>query len=513
MVADAAERTNDTMTLRGLKGAPEAALLLHASSSLERDVKIVCSPDRIRAYIRVIRGTAFKPLTEAGVVELLASAGIGSGVDATGISAFIALVNAAAPFEGFFQIARSSPMRRGEDGSIEFHVQPTAAVPRYDQSDSGSIDFKQLNLIENCFAGQRVATIVPPGPGRSGVDIFGGAIPAEPGRPVKLTAGPGVTIHPNGRDFTSEIEGRLIHEGDELSVSPVLEIAKTIDYSVGNIDFIGKVVVNGALLDGFSVSGKRGVEIRGDMGAATVLSEGDVAIGGGVKGKGAGFISCMKLKARYIDDSTVEASGDVSVEKEILHSTVKSLGKVSIPRGSILGGEVWGFRGVETDVIGSEMGVATKIVAGLNWTDENKLAEVRGKAAELSDRVQSSKMILDPLFAVPDITAQLSLDQKSMIADLILELRNLRDGLAQLLEEKERIMSRHQEGRVCQINVLSTVHMGASVRFTEVESEIKDLIKGPLSITQDVSGRTCKIGGMFNLAPENDPKPSSDGFA
>ncbi|MDR0361736.1 MAG: FapA family protein [Planctomycetota bacterium] len=507
MTARHAQPQVSEATLAGRGGEPFPVVVAHSSANNEMSVRIVVEPTRMAAFIRLAPGPSFSGLSQDRLRDVLIDAGIVHGVDAIGLATYVLMQNSATPFDGYFQIAQGDPMRRGEDGSIEFHVLPTAAAPRYDQTDEGSIDFRQLNLIENCFAGQRVATIIPPGAGRAGKDVFGGVVPASPGAPAQVAAGPGVILNPNGKDFSSEIEGRLVHENHVLSVSPTLEIAHDIDYSVGNIDFVGKVVVNGSLLDGFSIKGKRGVEIRGEMGSATVESEGEVTIVGGVKGRGNAVIKCGSLKVRYIDDSTVEATGDVVSEKEILHSVVRSLGKVSIPRGTILGGEVWGFQGVEAETIGSEVGVNTRIMAGLNWTDENKLAEVRAKIAELSDRVRSAKQILEPLLNLPDASAQFDLEQKSMIADLISELRNLRDALAFLVEERESIVSRRQAGRVPQINVLRELNMGVVVRFSQISHEIKDAVKGPVSVVHDELRETQCIRSLFNLAPVRDPEP------
>ncbi|MDR1613574.1 MAG: FapA family protein [Planctomycetota bacterium] len=494
--------------LTGHGGAPTPVLVVHSSASNEMTVRIVVDPARMGAFIQLLPGPSFGDIDGRRLGDILVDAGIVHGVDAFGLSTYCQMQNAPSPFEGFFQVAQGDPMRKGEDGSIEFHVLPTAAAPRYDQTNEGSIDFRQLNLIENCFAGQRVATVIPPGAGREGKDVFGLAVAATPGSAVKAMPGPGVLLNPNGRDFSSEIEGRLIYENGILSVSPILEIAHDIDYSVGNIDFIGKVVINGSLLDGFSIRGKRGVEIRGEMGSAAVESEGGVTITGGVKGRGTALIRCAELKVRYLDDAKVEASGDVAVEKEILHSVVRSLGRISIPRGTILGGEMWGFQGIEAGTIGSEMGVTTRVFAGLNWTDESKLAEVRAKIAELGDRVRSSKEILEPLLTQPDISTQFGPGQKSMIADLISELRNLRDSLGRLIEERESIVSRRQTGRVPQINVLDELFIGVVIRFSQAPQEIKDSVKGPLSVVYDEARDAHNLRPLFKLTPARQPEPA-----
>lgn len=498
----------------GRGGAPLPMRTLFFDHNSDREVHIIVSPDRLRAYMKLAPGAHFAGITLDAVSTLIQKAGVAYGRIETGIRLFTAMQNGPSPFSGYFQIARGDPMQRGEDGSIEFHVHPVSLQPRYDKDDSGGIDYRQSNLIESCFSGQRIASILPPGPGRAGRDVFGEELPAEPGTPVAVQAGAGVIVSANGRDFTADAEGRVLYENGILSVSRILEIVGDIDYGIGNVDFVGKVVVKGSLLDGFYVNGKLGVEIHGDMGAARIASEGDVLVTGGVKGKNAAIITCRNLTIHYIDDATVEATGNIEAAKEILNSDVRALGRISITKGAVVGGRVCAFRGVETGVLGSDMGVATSILAGLNWTEENRKEELRGRIAEYQERLQSAKTILDPLLANPGMKTLLDGEQKSMLSELISELRDIRDNLAELLRDRNSLLSRQQDGMICQVNVGKSLNMGVEVTFTAATGIIKDAVKGPLSITQDNAAKTIRVGSFSRLpalAAEADGEPRKNG--
>ncbi|MDR1744574.1 MAG: FapA family protein [Planctomycetota bacterium] len=472
--------------------------LLHERNS-DRELHLVASMDNMRVYMKIAPGVNFSGVTREMIVGAMAASGVRYGLIEPGVRLFVHIQNSSEPFTGFFQVARGEPMRRGENGSIEFHVQPTAMNPRYDENASGAIDYKQLNLIENCFAGQRIASILPPGPGRAGRDVFGAEIPTVPGDPAVVRAGSGVVTSANGREFNAEVEGRVVFEEGVLSVSPLLEISRDIDYSVGNVDFAGKVVVHGSLLDGFSINARRGVELLGDMGAGHITSEGDVVIAGGIKGKNAAVIACRSLSARYIDDASVEAHGDVTATKEIMHSNVKSLGRVTVTQGAIIGGEVYGFQGVEADTLGSDMGVATLVAAGLDWTEENKKTELRARIAEYMDRLRSATFLLDPLLADKGIGARLDAERKSMLADLVSELGDVRERLAELLEERARLEEREHAGQVDRINVRKMLHMGVSARFRALTSQVKDAVKGPLSLRPDERHSALSVGAFEEL--------------
>lgn len=503
------ENGKTDMVVPGYDGEPVPMRTLYYDRTTEREAHLVVSTDGMQVYLKLVPGHDFSGVTRESVVAIIAGSGVVHGLIEAGVSLFVNTQNSSKPFRGFCEVAAGTPMRRGENGSIEFHVQPTSMDPRYDQNDSGAIDYKQLNLIENCFAGQRVASILPPGPGRPGKTVFGDPIPPLPGDPVVVEAGPGVALSVNGRDFSSEIEGRLVFEENTLSVSPLLEIARDIDYSIGNVDFVGKVTVRGSLLDGFYINAKRGVELLGEVGAGRITSEGDVKITGGIKGKNAAIITCRNLHAHYIDDAVVEASGDVVATKEIINSSVKALGRVSVTAGAIIGGEVCGFHGVEADTLGSDMGVQTRVLAGLNWTEENRKDEIRGEVAEYLDRVQSAKVLLDPLLSDTEVTARLGAEQKTMLSDLISELRELRESLMELLQERSSIVGKEQIGMVSQINVRKMLYMGVQVKFSSVESQIQDSVKGPLSLTQDARREVVSTGQFSELPKKATAKPAA----
>ncbi|MDR1520180.1 MAG: FapA family protein [Planctomycetota bacterium] len=475
-----------------------ARSLLHERNA-RWEIHLAVSADRMRAFIRIVPGGNFAGVGAAELAGILNSAGVIFGHSGPGLELYAAIQSGPSPFPGYFQLARGIPMSRGEDGSVEFHVQPTSSQPRYDQSAKGNIDFKQLNLIENCFIGQRIASILPPGPGRAGRDVYGKVLPPRPGVPIEVEAGLGVAANANGREFTAEAEGHLIYEKGVIRISQLLEIDHDVDLRVGNLDFVGKVAVKGSLPDGFYINGKRGVEVLGDMGAARITSEGDVTLRGGVKGKNAAIITCRNLHARYIDDSVVEATGSVTIEKEIVNSNVKALGRVSVLRGAIVGGLVCGFLGVEADSAGSELGVATRIMTGLSWMDENRKEDIRGQVAERQERIESAKILLAPLFADPEAKSRLGNEEKSLLFELVSELRELRDDLRELLQERSAIQDQTRADAVNLINIVKILHQGVETSFSRASRSISDSVKGPLSLISDASGDKVDIVQMQKM--------------
>ncbi|MDR3210525.1 MAG: FapA family protein [Planctomycetota bacterium] len=468
-------------------------------------IHIITTLDRMRAFIQLIPGKSYVPINTQMIQGLLNSAGIINGIDQPGLEFFVNCQNSPRPLVTFVELATGTPVRHGKDSTLEFHVQPSGSA-HYDTTVEGNIDFKQLNILENCFVGQLLATMVPPGVGKDGRDVYGEVVPSRTGVTNPVAIGMGVALSENGHDYTASIEGRLIYDNQTLSVSSVLEIGHDIDYRIGNIDFVGKVVVNGSLLDGFSIKAKRGVELKGDMGSASIVSEGDVRVVGGIKGKGSATISCRNFSARFIENATITASGTVKVEKDVLQSVIKCQGRVSVIGGSVIGGEIWALAGMEVATSGSELGVATNLIVGLNWADENRHAAIKECAQAYTAQVDESKEYLTTLLASEGVV--LNAEEKGILSELIGELRYIRDGISQLEEEMETWSGRMLTGRVSQINILKEIYPGSSVRFGEGGRELDKPQKGPLSIIPEQNGVGFKSVSLKKLPVPVDVAPA-----
>jgi len=163
-----------------------------------------------------------------------------------------------------------------------------------------------------------------------------------------------------------------------------------VDYSVGNIRFPGFVTVRGNVLDGFEVQADRGIEIRGTGGACTLRSAGDIAVNGGVNGHGKAVVEAGgAVRVKYLNEATVKARGDVVVASEVLHSRVSCLGRLLVPGGAVIGGESVARCGVEAEVLGSELGVATRVVIGRDFDLAGQIETLSARAVAIDGELPS----------------------------------------------------------------------------------------------------------------------------
>ena len=495
-------------------GRTRSFFLLFSRHSENAIADVLADHAFLHAFIAYRRARANHVVTAAELSSLLRHASVTVGIDATALELLAELVNADRTPPGPFPVARGEAPTPGENGHIEFHVQPTVSEARFDTSQNGTIDYRELNLIENCFAGQLVATRHPPGEGRPGKDIHGRVINALPGIPAVLQPGTDVLADPGGAEFTAARAGRLEMRNGQLHVTQEYEVPGDVDYRVGNIDFVGRVTVRGGVLDGFRVSGRLGVTIAGLCGACEIASEtGDVNLPGGVKGRGAAVIRCGGgVKARYLDECLVEAGGDVVVDRELLNCAVHTTGRLLMPAGSVVGGEVVALRGATVGTAGSPLGVATRISVGVNWTDEATLQRIDAARADAAARAKTAQNLLEPFLADAAGIARLSVEEKNQISDLVAELAHLRGELAGLIEERNAILNKKPEAFIAILNVRQLIHAEVLLQFPSMPYRVREDTRGPISFSRPDLRSGVKMGPLLGLPdlPPRDKAPSSE---
>jgi hypothetical protein len=190
------------------------------------------------------------------------------------------------------------------------------------------------------------------------------------------------------------IDGNLVLKGNKLNVVPVFQVDGDVDYSVGNIDFIGAVLVNGAVREGFEIKTSGNIEIRGVVEGARLLSKGNILISGGVRGMNKAFLEAAgDVTAGFIDQAKVRSGKDISVTNAVLHSDLAAHGKISVLGGNkaqVAGGRIQAGLEVVCLTLGSEMGTKTEVIVGVlpEITERKKeilalLAETEEKAAKV----------------------------------------------------------------------------------------------------------------------------------
>jgi uncharacterized protein (DUF342 family) len=274
-------------------------------------------------------------------------------------------------------LAKGVPPEPGPDGWLEITVLSSTDAARFKSDAADKIDYKNRRSFENVKPDTVVGKIHPPREGEPGRTVKNNPIPPLMGKVLKFKPGKGIRLDEDGISLRAETEGRLVQEGETLSVSEEIVINGNVDLTVGHIDFAGVVIVKGDVLDDFNVKATKGIEISGSVGACRIISGGDLIMGS-VYGKDNGFIRCLgTLQAHHLCNVDVECTGDIIVSKEIRDSVIKTLGVINVENGNICGGEAIALQGIEAKKVGSPIGVPTSLTAGVSYLDSDQEKELQ----------------------------------------------------------------------------------------------------------------------------------------
>ncbi len=305
----------------------------------------------------------------------------------------------------------------GVDAYISLSVQPSAAVRSGDEAVT-NIDMHIVQAFINVSTGDEIGHIIPAEPGIPGRNIMGMPIPAQPGKPLHTTFGKNIRIEENGATLIAAATGRLCQSSGEISVEEEYVVKGDVNFRIGSINFKGVVEVRGDVLDNFDITASKVLTVTGNIGACSIVSDGDITFCG-MDGQEKGRIACGgTLRAHFIHDAVIECAGDVIVDVEIHNCTIRTLGRIVVDKGAISGGSCIARGGIEAKKLGSAAAVHTKLHAGVDYHDVEELERLFAELAETQSKAKLSQS-LSEIADLRSITAQLS--------DRIMAIRNKTD--------------------------------------------------------------------------------------
>ncbi len=252
---------------------------------------------------------------------------------------------------------------------------------RFDEDADGTINFRNLNNVKNVTKNEVLCRIIPPEDGKDGIDVYGETVNYRRGSNVSFNYGSNTYISEDGFKLLAATDGCVEFKNSKVFVESVYKV-NNVDNSTGNIDFIGSVVINGDVKEGFSVKAKGDIKIKGMVEGAYIESGGEVVISKGMNGMGKGKI-CAKgnITSKYIENSFIETGGSVFAEA-LINSDVKA-GDSIILKGAtaaIIGGISRADNLIYAKTIGGKTNPETNIVLNLDkYQDEQRLLDAKRK--------------------------------------------------------------------------------------------------------------------------------------
>lgn len=386
------------------------------------------------------------------------------------------------------EIATWTPPTHGIDGSIV--IEPHLAEPLADTSGkaptestasvAGKTDHYNVVNYVRVTTGAKVATLHPPTEGEDGRDVLGKVINARAGKPPTMKLASGVSVASNN-DIVAQIDGVLLHSPERIEVVRLLEVAESVDFSTGNIDFDGSVVVRGGVCPRFKVTATEDVTIDGLIEAADIACGGTLRCRRGIAGQDKGTITVQgDAHAAYLNSIQGRVFGHLNVANEIMSSVLVVDGDLNAPRGSIIGGEVTVGRSIRVDQLGSEAETPTTIILGTVPRLDAGYKELLRKQAGLEEKVKRFRDRERMLNMVP--ARNLSPTEKEEITLISFEISEAEGELSACATERLKIEEELTQSRMINVEVGKGVHPKVELRVENQSYRFDKFVKGPVQI-------------------------------
>lgn len=399
-------------------------------------------------------------------------------------------------------VLEATPPVNGKNGYVQWD--PACDPAQLDHKlkpVDGKVDFYSTRNFIDVGEGQLVATIIPPTEGEVGYDLRGEVIPAKAGQPSSVRFDPkSFEINSEGQ-CRAKMAGVLRIVSRDVSISPVLYVAENVDFSSGNIEFIGDVSIGGAVCDCFSVKADGNVEVKGTIEAATVEVGGDLHAKNGIATRGQGHVRVGRdLHTKYMNSVKAVVGRDVLVEREIMGSEVVVERNLSIPRGSLIGGPTIVRGVVQLQTLGSDGELPTKLVLAYSPkvqrmidSIQDRLRRIETEKKQAAQRVQEIQSMSDPSHAL-----------REELTTMMCKPYEL-DGVSETLQQRlTQVKTMYVRTRTVDLKVDKMIYAGVELVVDGNRFIFRESLKGPVWIRWDENRKVvCETpGGVERLLSE-----------
>ncbi|MBN1761115.1 MAG: DUF342 domain-containing protein [Chitinispirillaceae bacterium] len=416
------------------------------SFKLEMVLRVSIEDDGYQAYVHIRQIDPKTGFTTRDLADFLRRHSVTYGFELSRFQEVLDKIKTG-PEKERISVAKGKKVAEGKDGHEEYRFRTQLLVG--EQTDK-KIDYRERGLINNVRPGQVIALIEREIPGKPGIKVTGEKIDPPPVCSVKVPRrGCNVDMYTEKRTttFVAMVAGNARKLFDEIQVTKDFIINSDLDYTKGNIDFVGNVGIFGDVKSGFTVRADGDIMISGNVEPnARVESEKNISVKKAVRcGMGNGmFYAKGDISAGTVINSRIEAGGNVFIKDFISESDVYCEGVFASSWGTILGSTIEAIGGINVNNIGKENSLTKNaLYSGKSVLSAERLKKIEDELANLRNEIAL-------------VAKKVSIERQ--------------EGPAEEMDARER-------DRVKQIGIARTAHIKQSKeRIAELEEEQRYLL-------------------------------------
>ncbi len=440
---------------------------------LNSECIVKLSEDNMKAYITLTKPIGGKDITEESVYEALKQENIIFNINSEEIKKAVHQ----RIYESEILIAEGIEPQAGKDAELIYHFD-TSEEKLFSIDKDGKIDYRELSLIKNVMAGQKLVTLTPHTEGIPGKNVFDAEVPGRDGKKLALPKGKNVNVSEDELELVAAIDGEVKIVDGKVNVFSVYEVKENVDNSTGNIRFNGKVVVMGNVLTGFLIEAEGDVEVHGVVEGALIKSKGSIILRRGIQGMNRGELYCEgDLVARFIENSKIDVRGNIQSDA-IMHSQVTCGKKLEAAgrKGLLVGGSFKVGEEIKAKVVGSPMATITELEVGVSPDMRKKYEDIKDELKQITENLDKTSKAVDLLTKMSK-NSDLPLDKKLLLTKSIKLKSQLQDKQEEVLKEQNELEAYFEDLSKGKIKVLDVIYPGCRIIIGSSMMYIKDSIK------------------------------------
>lgn len=440
------------------------------------EIKVKISDNALSASIEIMPGTNSPAMLDQSIIlSALADAGIVYGISVQEIKRICEKV----PYLKEVLVAEGDLPVKGVDGRIRvLFDMDTRIKPK--EGANRRVDYKNINVIRSVKAGELLAELVEPQPGKDGKNVRGEILYSQPGLPADWKLGQNVRLTEDNKKLFSQIQGRpVIDSRGVIRVDEIIYL-KSIDYSTGNVDFPGTIVVEERMADGFSLTTIGSIIINDSVGAVTLKAGGDIVLSAGFMGRNSGSLdSGGDVYARFAESAFIKAKGSIFITDASLHSTLIAGDSIYMKggRGEFTGGEAIAGYCLQCNKLGGVAETKTRVTVG---TSPGIISQMEALQNSINDKEKTIERVRQTLQKLDDASKKRPLadDEKITKEKLIIADKKFSSLLTNEKKQYDIARTGFQAQSGAHILIENELYPGVEMNFGQGK-----IFRSPLKVT------------------------------
>lgn len=433
-------------------------------------------------------------LSEALVLDFLASQNIVSGINHIAISSFVEH----AMYGQYICVAQGTPAAKGADGHYEFHkeMQDMKKKPLINQD--GTADYKNSLNLAIISEGECLATYIPPTAGTEGIDVFGNVLPPlGNGKDALPLRGRGIYHDDSKTNYYAQYSGHIVMDGSAINIEKLYRVNGDLNIEIGNIRFDGDVEVCGDVRSGLEIDATGDVFIHGHVGGSLIKAGKNAVIDKGIQGRGiCEIIAGNDIVCKFVESCYMEAGQNIYADS-ILNSHViaKQQVLVTSKTGMVISSEVYGMTGVIVKEAGNDMSTSTLLRSGLPREEYARSIELKKLIKETDTKIDAFNQHLK---IIEESTHNSKVPDPKLVETKmqIMRAKIVLDSSKKEYEDELRILKERTDKDAVHsfIRITGTVHIGVKIYIG----------MSPYLVNEAVREVTYRVMGNQVIALSND---------